>query len=422
MAAKTETGRETFDVAIVGASIAGCTAARLFAQAGARVALIERRPDPAAYKVACTHQILPSATPTIERLELGRMLEARGVPRTQAEFWTPYGGWFGFPPDGPDGWGVTRRTLDPLLRELATGTAGVELLAGHNVVGLVTEDNRPVGAELQGPRGEARSLRARLLVAADGRGSTIARLAQVRGRVRPHNRFFYFAYWRGVQPSGTCTRGWLLDPDAAALFPNEDGLTVLAVAPHRSRRPEFQADREGAYARMIAGLPDAPDLSQAERVSNLIGKLDVPNVMRPAARPGVAFVGDAALATDPVFGVGCGFAFQSAEWLVDETSAALLGEGNLDVALARYRRKLAWRLGPHHLQIAEYASGRRTTAWERATFRAATVDPVVSRAMGEVIARMRSPLSLLAPRVTSRVLVRRRTTDSAASSSHHTKA
>jgi flavin-dependent dehydrogenase len=35
-------------VAIVGASIAGCTAARLFAQAGARVALVERRPDPAA--------------------------------------------------------------------------------------------------------------------------------------------------------------------------------------------------------------------------------------------------------------------------------------------------------------------------------------------------------------------------------------
>ncbi len=30
-----------FDVAVVGKSIAGCTAARLFAQSGARVALIE---------------------------------------------------------------------------------------------------------------------------------------------------------------------------------------------------------------------------------------------------------------------------------------------------------------------------------------------------------------------------------------------
>jgi 2-polyprenyl-6-methoxyphenol hydroxylase-like FAD-dependent oxidoreductase len=406
MAANTEIRRETFDVAIVGASIAGCTAARLFAQAGARVALIERRPDPAASKVGGTHQILPSATPTIERLGLGRLLEARGVPRTHAEFWTPYGGWFRLPSDVLDGWGVTRRTLDPLLRELACGTAGVELLAGHEVVDLAGDDDRPVGAVLQSPRGKRRSVRARLLVAADGRGSTVARLARVRGRVRPHNRFFYFAYWRGVQPAGTRVRAWLLDPDGAALFPNEDGLTVLVVGPHRSRLPEFQADREGAYGRMLAGLPDAPDLSQAERVSKLIGKLEMPNVMRPAARPGLAFVGDAALASDPLFGVGCGFAFQSAEWLVDETSAALLGEGDLDAALARYRRKLAWRLGPHHLTIAEYASGRRTTAFERATFRAAAVDPVVSRAVGEVVTRIKSPLRLLDPRVTSRLLVR----------------
>ena len=46
-------------------------------------------------------------------------------------------------------------------------------------------------------------IRARLIVGADGRGSTIARLARVPGRVRRHNRFFYFAYWRGIQPETT---------------------------------------------------------------------------------------------------------------------------------------------------------------------------------------------------------------------------
>src|SRR5947199_2966410 len=108
------TGR--FDVAVVGASVAGCTAARLFAQSGARVALIEQRNDPAAYKVVCTHAILTPSTPTIERLGLAPMLTERGVPRTWAEFWTPSGGWFGLP-DDMRGWGVTRRTLDPLLRD-----------------------------------------------------------------------------------------------------------------------------------------------------------------------------------------------------------------------------------------------------------------------------------------------------------------
>jgi flavin-dependent dehydrogenase len=37
-----------YDVVVVGASIAGCTAATLLGRAGARVALLERRPDPTA--------------------------------------------------------------------------------------------------------------------------------------------------------------------------------------------------------------------------------------------------------------------------------------------------------------------------------------------------------------------------------------
>src|SRR3954463_11199471 len=70
-----------FDVVVVGASTAGCTAARLFGQAGARVALIEKRPDADAYKVTCTHAILSSAAPTIGRIGLAPRLEARGAPR-----------------------------------------------------------------------------------------------------------------------------------------------------------------------------------------------------------------------------------------------------------------------------------------------------------------------------------------------------
>ena len=54
-----------FDVVVVGASVAGCTAARLYAQRGARVALVEKRPDVDAHKTVCTHYIQPSATPAI---------------------------------------------------------------------------------------------------------------------------------------------------------------------------------------------------------------------------------------------------------------------------------------------------------------------------------------------------------------------
>jgi menaquinone-9 beta-reductase len=402
-------GRE-FDVAVVGAGIAGCTAARLFALSGASVALIEQRNDPTAYKVVCTHAILPPATPTIERLGLAPMLVERGALRTGAEFWTPYGGWIGLPDDFPDGWGVTRRTLDPLLRDLAVGTPGVELFHGWTAKRVLLDGTRPAGVAVEDRTGRTQEICARLLVGADGRESTVAKLAGVPGHVLPHDRLFYFAYWNGVRPGirpATANRLWLLDPDGAAEFPNEDGLTLLVASYHRSRMAEVRADLEGSYMRALTSLPDGPDLSEAERVSKLIGKLEMPNVIRPAARPGLAFVGDAALATDPLFGVGITFAFQSAEWLVDETSGVLAGGSELDHALSRYRRRFAWRLAPHHLLIADFSNGRKFRRFERMALRKAAVDPKVARAFGEVLTRERSPFRLLDPRIAARLFTAR---------------
>jgi 2-polyprenyl-6-methoxyphenol hydroxylase-like FAD-dependent oxidoreductase len=399
-------GRDRYDVVICGASIAGCTAARLFALAGARVALVERRSDPAAYKVACTHQIQSSAVPTIERLGLAPSLEQAGAVRSRAAGWTPYGGWLRFPADAPTGYGVTRRTLDPMLRGLAVETPGVEYFPGQAVVDLLADRGRVAGVEVESPDHTRRPFPARLVVAADGRDSTVARLARAPARVRPHNRFVYFAYWRGVRTPKGEARVWLLDPDAAAVFPNEDDVTVVAAVPHLARLPEFRADPEGAYRRMVHDLPDGPELASAERVSKLIGKLDMPNKMRGAARGGIAFIGDAALATDPLFGVGCGWAFQSAEWLVGKTRAALLDHGDIDAALERYRSVFRRRLGLHHMQIADYSTGRAMRLNERLMFRAAAADPFVAAAVEEVASRRRSVLRLLDPRLSARLIRR----------------
>lgn len=161
---------------------------------------------------------------------------------------------------------------------------------------------------------------------------------------------------------------WFTEPDCAYTFPNEDGLCVVLAAPHRDRLPEWRADLEGAYLRYMAGLPDAPDLSHATRESRLIGKLDVPNVSRPAARPGLAFVGDAALAADPLWGVGCGWAFQSADWLVAETADALVGDGDLDAALSPTGASTAaaWACTTSSSPTSP-AGGRRTRSSGRCT-------------------------------------------------------
>jgi menaquinone-9 beta-reductase len=392
-----------YDVAIVGASTAGCTAARLFALRGARVALIERRPAMDAYKTVCTHYIQSSATPTIEKLGLAPLIEARGAVRNSVDLWTRDTGWIGVADgEAPEGYNVTRRTLDPILRKLAADTSGVELIAGWTAVGLIG-NGRPTGVEIEDRAHERRGVSARLVVAADGRDSKLARFARVPGRVKPHGRFFYWGYWRGVRPATTRSKMWLLDPDCAYTFPNEDDLTVVLVAPHRDRLPEFHSDLEGAYRRMVGGLPDAPDLSDAALESKLLGKLELPNVFRRAARPGLAFVGDAALAADPLWGVGCGWAFQSADWLVEETADALDGGRDLDAALEGYRRRHRRRLLPHYLMICDIASGRPINPIERRLYRAAARDRVVRRAFEEVGSRRRSPARMLDPRVLARV-------------------
>jgi flavin-dependent dehydrogenase len=389
--------RPDFDAVVVGASVAGCTAARLYAQRGARVALVERRPDLDAYKTVCTHYIQPSATPTIERLGLAARIEERGAVRNLVDFWTPYSGWIRHRGDTPYGYNVTRQTLDPILRRLTAETPGVELLAGQTATAVI-RNGRPAGVAVEDTKRARRELRAPLVVAADGRDTRLARMAGVPGRVRPNNRFCYWAYWRGVPSDGVRSRFWFMEPDCAYTFPNEDGLTVVLVAPHRDRLPEFRADLEGAYTSFLTQLPDGPDLSGATRESKLIGKLDLPNVSRPAARPGIAFVGDAALATDPIWGVGCGWAFQSAEWLVEETADALLGGGDLDAALETYRRAHRKRLGPHHFLIADLASGRRANPMERTLYRAAKTDDDVFHAFEAVGSRRESPATLFKPK------------------------
>ena len=365
---------------------------------------MERRPQLDAYKVTCTHAIQPSAVGAIERLGLAPLLDRAGAVRIKPGLWTPYGGWARFAPDAPTGYGITRRRLDPILRELTTTTRGVEYLPGETVVGLLGDRERIGGLEVEGRDGSRRRLRATLTVAADGRESAVARLAGVRARVLPHNRFAYFAYWRDVRPATNDARIWLLEPDGAAAFPNEDDLTLIGVVAHTSRLPEFRADLDGAYGRLIAGLPDGPDLSGARRESKLIGKLSMPNKMRPAGRPGLAFVGDAAVAADPLFGVGCGWAFQSAEWLVERTREPLLDSGDLDRALARYRWTMLRRLGPHHLQMSSYSTGRKMRLDERTVIRAAARDPVVGAAFEQVGTRQRLPLRMLDPRLLPRLL------------------
>src|SRR5438270_2867353 len=84
-------GGQDYDAVIVGASLAGCATATMLGRAGARVALVEQRPDPGAYKKICSHYIQSSAVASLERLGLLEPMMRAGAVRSRVRLHTPWG-------------------------------------------------------------------------------------------------------------------------------------------------------------------------------------------------------------------------------------------------------------------------------------------------------------------------------------------
>jgi menaquinone-9 beta-reductase len=134
----------------------------------------------------------------------------------------------------------------------------------------------------------------------------------------------------------------------------------------------------------------------------------MPNRVRVPAAPGLALVGDAAQAVDPLFGVGCGWALQSGEWLADSVAPALRGEESLARGLKRYRRLHKRRLGVHTAMVNDYATGRPLNAGEKMLFAAAARDPKVATNFDAFGTRCIGPARMFATTVPRAIYVNAR--------------
>jgi menaquinone-9 beta-reductase len=417
------TARDDCDVAIVGASLAGCAAAIMLARSGARVALIEKSPDPQAFKRVCSHYIQSSGVRPLERMGLIEPMMQAGAVRSRAYAWTRWG-WVDPPADSPlpSGINLRRERLDPLIRHMASETSNVQLILGHTVQELLRDGERICGCTARDPHGQTLELRAQLVVGADGRGSRIAKLAGVKSKTSPHGRFAYGGYFEGPAPARAPDGGlWLLDPDMVGVFPTDGDQTFYAVMPSKERLPEFRDDPAAALQRFVAGIPEAPPIAQSRLVGEVVGKIDMTNVINTPTAPGLALVGDAASAVDPLWGVGCGFALQSSEWLADSVAPALAGAESLDRGLRRYRRRHARGLKGHTREILNYATGRKINSGEKLFFSAASYDERTAKVFEAFGSRNIGPGRMLATGIPLAVLANaRRSISQRASRSHPT--
>ena len=409
---------DRFDVVVVGASLAGCTAATLYARQGLSVALVESHRDPAHYKRACTHFIQSTAWPVIRRLGMAEaIMEAGGRPN-RLSIWTRWG-WLEFPGgvDAPvdgdqraadegaadTGVNIRRSALDPMLRAHTGAEPNVTMLMGQRVSDVVVRAGRVVGVRASGG-GREQEFFGRLVVGADGRTSKVAECAGQPSVTKPHGRFVYFAPFTGVGLPDEASRMWLLEPDVAYAFPNGE-VTILSVMPTADRLAEFRKDLRGNYLEHLRRLPHGPDLSAAEQVGELSGVLNYICVSRRPAAPGLALIGDAAMTSDYMWGTGCSFAFQSAAWLVDATASALLRAGDVDPGLRRYAARHRQVLAGHHRLMSDYADGRGFNPMERLLYAAAVRDPRLARHVVEFGERRMSVRKFLSPNMVMRSLL-----------------
>jgi len=221
------------------------------------------------------------------------------------------------------GFAVRRLALDEALVDAARD-AGVEVREGARVTGLVREGGTVAGvvAEIGG---EARTIRARVTVGADGRRSVVARSL---GLLREHPRMRRFAvrgYWEGVEALGDVGEMHVGGGGYCGVAPLSPTLANVAFVLDRREMAPAGGDLETFYREelrqrwpRLAGRLDRARLLEPPRA---IGPLALD--CRAVAAPGVVLVGDAAGFYDPFTGEGVTLALRTAELAADAVAAAL---------------------------------------------------------------------------------------------------
>ncbi len=101
------------------------------------------------------------------------------------------------------------------------------------------------------------------------------------------------------------------------------------------------------------------------------------------------------MTSDPLLGVGCGWAFQTGEWLAEDVGDALVRGQGIDEALETYARHHAQRLRAHHEITNKLALAEPMDLMNRTFFHAAASDPKVAKSFAMLNGRVAHPREVL---------------------------
>lgn len=323
-----------YDALVVGARAAGAATAMLLARRGLRVLAVDR----GAYgtDTLSTHALMRAGVLQLARWGVLDRIEREGTPRVRRTVFHYEDEVIDIPIKPRDGvpalFAPRRTVLDRVLVDAAV-EAGAEVRHRVRLADLVRgAGGRVEGAVLEDADGGARTVRAGVVIGADGLRSTVASLVDAavtrRGR---HAAANVYGYWSGLDVDGY---HWHWSREAAAGAIPTNGGEVLLFAGTSVRRfdAEVRGDVAGAYRRILEEA--APGLAERLPGARLVGPLrgfpGHPGYLRRPWGPGWALVGDAAYFKDPITAHGISDALRDAELL-----ARAVAEGT-DDALAGY--------------------------------------------------------------------------------------
>ncbi len=325
---------QNFDVVVVGARCAGSPVAAMLARRGLSVCVVDKARFPS--ETPSTHVIQPCGVAILERLGvLDALLSAGAVPIDRFTLVNEDVRIDGaldptaFPQPGLS---VRRLTLDAVLVE-AAAAAGATVRTGVKATGLLTVDDRIVGVET-----EQGTIRARLVVGADGRHSRVAASAGAWEYLAvPGGRVPSWAYFEGVADREGRLRIGRLGDRAYVASPTDAGLYMACVATGGG----LGANRDAEFDAGIAAWPELADLlAGARRVGPIRVMTKWHGYFRQSAGPGWVLIGDAGHFKDFSPAQGIADALRQAERLVAALPDDLADYRAVDAATQRWWR---WR-------------------------------------------------------------------------------